>query len=121
MNIHKLLSSKKYNLLDQFQRRKLLEKYILQNKDCKRGIKVLCFELETIINDKHKFFYKKYGRKRKVLTIGKEYTIIDYKEGKIKIENDEGKKLWYTTDRFLYSLKIERREKLKKLNKCQTD
>lgn len=116
MNIIELINSKNFLKLNQFRRRKILEKYILQNKDCKINSSVICFEKENIINERHKFYYK-YGRAKKIstLTIGKQYKILDHKEDKIKIENDVGKKLWYTIDRFLYSLKIARKEKLEKL------
>jgi hypothetical protein len=120
MNIIKLLTSKKFEKLDQFQRRKLLKNYILQDKDCRKGVRVLCFEKETVIDEKYKFFIRKYGKIKQItLTIGKEYEILDHKEGLIKIENDEGKKLWFTLNRFLHSLKLVRKEKLKKLNNLE--
>ena len=123
MNLIKLLNSKKFKKLDQFERRDLLKKYILQDKECKIGLKVLCFQEEFLIGEKNKWMYKKYTKQKTVknVSVGSQYEIIDYKDGKIKIENDESKKLWYTIDRFLYSLKIERKEKLKKLNECQTE
>lgn len=123
MNITELLSSKKFLKKDQFQRKKQLDRYILQDKQCKIGLKVLCFQQETLINEKNKWMYKKYGKQKVVTTVsvGTQYQIIDYKEGKIKIINDEGKNMWYTIDRFIYSLQLERKEKLKKLNLCQTE
>lgn len=123
MNITELLSSKKFLKKDQFQRKKQLDKYILQDKQCKIGLKVLCFQQETLIGEKNKWMYKKYGNQKVVTTVsvGTQYEIIDYKKGKIKIINDEGNKLWYTIDRFLYSLQLERKEKLKKLKSCQTE
>jgi hypothetical protein len=123
MNLIKILSSKKFERLDQFEKNKLLNKYILQDKDCKIGLKVLCFQKEVLMDEKNKWMYKKYGKQKVVTTIsvGTQYTVIDYKEGKIKIINNEGKNMWYTIDRFLYSLKLERKEKLKKINLCQTE
>lgn len=117
MSILDIFNNKNFEEKDQFQKRKLLKKYILKEKDCKVGIRVICFEKETIIDEKHKYFYRRYGKSNTInsLTIGKTYTIIDFRNDKIKIENDLGKKLWYTTNRFLYSLKILRKEKLEKI------
>lgn len=117
MDIIKLLNSKKFARLDQFQRRKLVNDYILQDKDCKKGTKVLCFEKETLIDEKYKFFLRKYSKPKEVnLTIGKQYEILEHKEGLIKIENDINKKVWATINRFAFSLKMMRKEKLKKIN-----
>ena len=123
MNITELLSSKKFENLDQFERNDLLNKYVLQDKQCKIGLKVLCFQKEVLIGEKNKWTYKKYAKPKVVstVTVGTQYEIIDYKQGKIKIINDEGGKLWYTIDRFVYSLQLERKEKLKKLKLCQTE
>lgn len=124
MNILQIVKTKKFSKLDQFQRRKLVSDFILNEKDCKVGTKVICFETEAIVNEKNKFFYNIHGKGRAAasyISIGNEYSIIEYKDGKIKIENDDGRKLWYTINRFLYSLKIERKEKLKKINLCQTE
>lgn len=115
MNIPNLLKNENFLKKDQFEKRKILSKYILTDKDCHIGRKVLCFEYETVV--KQKFKYEDYvkGRKGCDVTIGKEYNILEHKEGKIKIESDSGKKSWFTLNRFLYPLNIERREKLEKL------
>lgn len=104
---------------DQFERRKLLSKYILQPKNCKIGISVICFEDENFIEDKNKFFYNKIqsrNNKLKHITIGKSYKILEINDGSIKISNNDGSKLWYTMKRFIYSIKLERQEKLKQIN-----
>jgi hypothetical protein len=123
MNITKLLSSKKFENLDQFERNDLLNKYVLQDKQCKIGLKVLCFQKEVLLGEKNKWMYKKYTKPKVVtsVSVGTEYEVIEHKEGKIKIINDKGNKLWYTIDIFFYSLKLERKEKLKKLKSCQTE
>lgn len=119
MNIQKLLKNKKFLNTSQFYKREVLDKYILKEENCKIGTKIICFETETIVSEKNKFFYKQVTIKKvKTLTIGKEYEIIDVRnDGNIKIKNDNGHKLWYTTNRFLYSLKLERKAKLEKINK----
>jgi len=115
MDILKLVKSKPFSMKDQFQRRDMLAKYILTDKDCRIGSNVLCFEKETIVSDNSRYFYKRYGRHKCKVTVGKQYQILDHKEGKIKIENDEGRKLWFSIHRFLYYLKLERKEKIQKL------
>jgi len=105
---------------DQFQRRKLLSNYILNDSESRIGRTVICFERETIISEKNKNYHNKQtliNNAIRTLTVGKEYKIIDQKEHRVKVENDNGKKLWYTIDRFIFSLKTERKEKLKNL-KC---
>jgi hypothetical protein len=106
---------------DQFEKRKILKSYILTDKKCKIGRKVICFETETVV--KQKFKYDEYvkGRKSCDVTIGKEYSILDYKDGKIKIESDSGKKNWFTINRFLFTLNMERLEKLKKLKNISNE
>lgn len=123
MNIRNLLNNKNFLKKDQFDKRKILEKYILTDKNCHIGSSVLCFENETIINEKNKSFYKHYGcpKHANSITIGKEYKILEHKEGKIKIESDNGKKFWFTINRFLYSLSVERKEKLEKLKKLNNE
>jgi hypothetical protein len=123
MNLITILSSKEFERLDQFERNELLNRYILQDKDSKIGLKVLCFQKEVLIGEKNKWMYKKYSKQKVVTTIsvGIQYEVIDFKEDKIKIINDEGKNMWYTIDRFLYSLQLERKEKLKKIKLCQTE
>lgn len=116
MNVVELITDKKFIKKDQFQKAKILEKYILTEEYCKNGNIVICFENEIIISAKSYTFYKQYGAKHiSTLTIGKEYKIIEYKDKQIKIINDQGNKLWYTINRFIYSLQLERKEKLKKL------
>jgi hypothetical protein len=117
------LKNEKFLKRDQFDKRKILERYILTDKNCSIGSSVICFENETIINEKNKYFYKHYGKPKQAnsITIGKQYNILDHKEGKIKIESDNGKKFWFTINRFLHSLKIERREKLEKLKKISNE
>jgi len=78
-------------------------------------MKIICFEDEPIIPEKSKFFYTKGENKIKTVTIGKEYFILSSNNGLIKLKNDRGFKYWYTPDRFLYSLKMERKEKLQKI------
>lgn len=116
MNVLALIVDEKFLKKDQFQKTKILEKYLLKEEYCKIGNAVICFENEIMVSSKSYSFYKQYGAKHiSTLTIGKQYKILDYKEDKIKIENDHGNKLWYTIDRFVYSLQLERKEKLKKL------
>lgn len=118
MNFDKILKNVKFLKKDQFERRRILENYILSDRDCKIGTHVLCFEKE-IICDKRFFYNKSNNHKLVELTVGKKYLILDHKPGKIKIVNDGGSKVWCTINRFLYSLQKERLEKLKKLNQCQ--
>lgn len=115
MNILELITSKSFQDIDQFERRKQVKNFILTKKDCKIGTSIICFEKETIYSEKSRYFYKKYGKPKCNVTVGKEYKILDIKSDKIKIENDKGKKLWFSIDRFLYSIKIERKNKLLKL------
>jgi len=121
MNIVNLLNTENYLKKDQFEKRKIFKKYILSDKKCKIGSSVICFEIETVV--KNNFKYNDYvkGKKGCDLTIGKQYNILDHKEGKIKIEGDNGKKSWFTIVRFLYSLSIERKEKLDKLKKISDE
>jgi hypothetical protein len=78
----------------------------------------LCFELETICDDKYRYFYNQSNHtKLKNMTIGKFYKILDYKNNKVRLINDIGKPQWYTIKRFLRSLQFERSEKLKKYMK----
>lgn len=116
MNIFELIVNKKFLKKDQFQKSKILDKYLLTEEYCKKGNFVICFEVEVLVNSKNYYYYKRCGAKKiSTLTIGKKYEIIDYKNGKIKIINDEGNKLWYAIGRFIFSLQLERKEKLKKL------
>lgn len=118
MNIINLLNNENFLKIDQFERRKILKNYILTDKNCRIGVKVICFEKEIISNNK--FFYNKSKNHKQVstTTIGKIYEILAYKkEGLIKIENDGGIKRWYSIGRFLYLLQLERKEKLEKLQK----
>jgi hypothetical protein len=118
MNIQKLLRNKNFLNTNQFRKRKLLENYILKSENCKIGLKVICFEIENLVDEKNKFFYNQTTHKSiKGLTVGKVYEIIDINSDRIKIECDSGDKRWYTINRFFYSLKIERYEKLKKIEK----
>jgi len=118
MNIIDEIISKNFQDKDQFKKREIVNEYILQSSDCKIGMKVICYELETIILEKNKHFYQYHGKNTKIksLTIGKEYKILDFKDDKIKVEGDSGQKLWYTPMRFLYSLKLVRKMKLEKLD-----
>jgi hypothetical protein len=118
MNIKELLNSDDFFKKSQIERLHLVENFKLTEKNCKIGNYVLCFENEAFANDYSKLFIKYYNfkpKKIKSIKIGSKYLILDYKDRKIKIINDLGKKHWYSIDRFLYSLKIERKEKLKNL------
>ena len=115
MDILNLVTSKPFQDKDQFERRKIVKDFILTEKDCKIGINILCFEKETMFDEKSRFFYKKYRKPKCSVTVGKQYKILQYKDNKIKIENDKGKKLWFSMERFLYSIKLERKDKLLKL------
>jgi len=111
---------------DQFEKRELLFRFMLTEKNCKIGNKVFCFETEPICADKSKYFYNSRQSKNnqiKSITIGKGYEILDYDsdKGTIKILNDNGKKMWYHIKRFIYDLKIERKEKLERLNSLDDD
>lgn len=117
MNLIKKIKSKNFQNKDQFQKREIIGKHILTNDFCKIGSSVLCFELESIVDKKSIFFYTKDKvRKTNNLTIGIFYQILDHKEGKIKIKNDKGQKLWYSIYRFIRSLAFERKEKILKIN-----
>ena len=109
-----IMNNELFSKLNQFERKNLLKEHILTDTNCKIGTNIMCFESEIIVEDKNKYFYR-YVKKVKSITVGKYYQIIDHKEGKIKILNDFQKNVWYTIDRFLYSIKFERKEKLKKL------
>ncbi len=117
MNIRNILKNKKFLKKDQFEKREILKDYILTDNRCIIGSTVLCFENEVVVSDKSKSFYKYYGcpKHTNSITIGNQYKILDHKKGKIKVESDNGKKFWFTINRFLYSLNMERKEKLKKL------
>jgi hypothetical protein len=115
MNIHQLLHDKDFLKKDQFEKRDILEKYILSDQNCKIGISVLCFEKEIIFSANNRYFYKRYTRHICDVTIGKQYKILAHKKGKIKIENNSGRKLWFSINRFLFYLKLERKEKLDKI------
>ena len=118
MNIKELLNSDDFFKKSQIERLHLVENFKLIEKNCKIGNCVLCFENEAFANDYSKLFIKYYNfkpKKIKSIKIGSKYLILGYKDRKIKIINDLGKKHWYSIDRFLYSLKIERKEKLKNL------
>jgi hypothetical protein len=123
MNILELLNNKNFLKNDQFDKREILKKYILTDDRCIIGSEVICFENETIISDKNKSFYKHYGNARRAhnITIGKLYKILEHKDGKIKIESDNGKKFWFTVNRFLYSLNMMRKDKLKKLKNISNE
>ena len=120
MDIYRLLTDEDFLKKDQFERRRILENFILSNKDCKIGIEVTCFEKEIVSANKY-FYHKSTNHKLINLTVGNNYKILDHKKDKIKIENDDGQKVWYTTNRFIFSLKMERLEKLKKIKReCDT-
>lgn len=116
MNIQEILQSKKFLDTDQFKKRNILKEYILTNNDCRIGTIVICFDTETICKDVNKYFYD-YSKNKKLqtLTIGKEYKILNHTDGKIKIINDKGKNVWCAINRFVYSISIERKNKLNKL------
>jgi hypothetical protein len=101
------------------QKRKLVSKYLLIKENCRKDIKVICFENKSI-HDNFYFNGFKHNIKPVEITIGKIYIVLDTNYDQIKIENDSGKKLWYTMNRFLYSLKLERKEKITKLNGVTT-
>jgi predicted acyltransferase (DUF342 family) len=119
MNIRQTLQDKEFLKKDQFEKRDILKPHILIDKNCKIGSNVICFEIETFIKDKDKFFHKGcIIHKTSTLTIGEEYKILDHTEGKIKIKNNLGKNVWCTINRFLYySSKQERKEKLEQIIK----
>lgn len=114
MSIIELVQSEKFKKIDQFEKRKCINKYILTESNCKIGSNVLCFELETICQNR---YYYNRGSNIKIqnMTIGKFYKILDYKNYKVKMINDIGVEHWYTIKRFLGSLHFERSEKLKNL------
>jgi len=115
MNIRQLLKDEDFLRKDQFERREILKNYILTDKNCRIGIKVVCFEKEVISNSR--YFYNKSKNHKQVntTTLGETYEILDHKRGQIKIENDGGIIRWYAIARFLFLLQYERLEKLKKL------
>jgi len=124
MNIIERIKSKDFLKLDQFAKRKEVKHCLLKVNDCKNGTKVLCFEDGALIDEKYRSYFKFKGitPSTKVhLTIGKTYTIIDSKENKIKLQGDNGFINWFSIKRFVFTLKIERKEKLKKINLCQTE
>lgn len=121
MNITNLLKNEIFLKKDQFEKRKILKKYILKDKDCIIGNELICFENEIVV--KNKFNYEQYvkGHKISTVTIGKSYRILDYKNGKVKLQGDNGKKSYYTINRFIYCLALERKEKLEKLKKIYNE
>lgn len=119
MNIIELIKNEDFLKNDQFEKIRILKNHILTEEYCKIGNPVICFENEIMVSKSSYSFYKQYGIKNiSTLTIGRKYNILDYKDRKkmIKIENDEGNKLWYTINRFLYSVQLERKEKINKIN-----
>lgn len=118
-NIITAIRSKDFKKLDQFQKRELLHEHILTEDKCCVGLRVMCYDIETYVNPKAKYFYARYSIKKiGNMTIGKVYVIEDYRgSNKIKLTNDIGKQHWYQIRRFIHSIKIERRNKLKQINK----
>jgi len=108
---------------NQIERRLFLTDHIADNKYCKMGVCVICFETEPMEPDANLWWYQNGYKPRRTdvedakLTIGKKYIILAVNNVKkmIKVENDIGNKKWYSMKRFLYTLKLERAEKLKKL------
>lgn len=116
MNILKTINSENFKKLNQFEKRKLVQKHILIEKFCQIGTYAICFDLETICDEKNMYFYLK-AKPHLVnnITIGKLYKILKYKNNKIKLENDIGKSHYYSIKRFIRTLKLERKLKLLKL------
>ena len=99
---------------DQFEKRKILKRCLLSDKYCVVGKTYICFDNETYCSDK-RFYY--HSSNHCGLTIGKSYEVFSHKPGKIKILNDNNKYVWTTINRFMYSIKYERKDKLKKISK----
>jgi hypothetical protein len=118
MNINVLLNSRKFKNYNQFKKRSIVRDFILKEENLKIGLDVICYDLETHVNEKDRYFYdsRTINRTRN-LTIGKKYKIINIKGNQIKVENDKGYKIWYTRKRFLYLLKLERYSKLEEIEK----
>lgn len=124
MNIVERIKSKDFLKLDQFTKRKEVNHCMLKINDCKIGLKVLCFEDGTLIDEKYRSYFKFRGfspTAKVHLTIGKTYIIIDKKEDKIKLKGDNDYINWFSIKRFVFTLKLERKEKLKKIEKCQME
>lgn len=112
-----LVRNDDFKRIDQFHKRDLIGDNILTKDICTIGIDVLCYDLEAYCDKKNRYFYNKQTtHTTKYLTIGKFYKVINQKEDKIKIINDKGHKKWYHMRRFIYSLRLERRDKIKKIN-----
>ena len=120
MILQQWLNNPEFLQKNQFEKRELLKRCILIDKFCIIGKMVVCFEIETIYLDKNSRFYKQ-GIKSCDLTIGKSYKIIYHKKGNIKISNDSNKDVWCSVNRFIYSIKYERKEKLKNISKSDDE
>jgi len=120
MILQQWLNSQDFLEKDQFEKRKILKRCILTDKFCIIGKTVICFETERYCNENNKRYYDP-SIKGCNLTIGKSYNILDHNIGKIKVLNDNNKKVWCTIKRFIYSIKYERRDKLKQIDNEEND
>lgn len=120
MSVIALVNSKKFKKKNQFRKRELVREHILKEENCKIGLNVMCFEIETIVSDNYQWSYdrihKNYRKCIQNMTIGGYYKIINFGKNKVKLENDIGVSHWYSVNRFLNSIQMERQEKLYKLN-----
>ena len=124
-DLEKKVINKNFINKNQIEKRKILEEHLLNEKTAKKGIKVLCFEDREVEPDQNLYIYQIFKKKNKTytpnlstcvgITIGKYYEVLDIKPGEIKILNDLGHNKWYRHKRFIYSLKMERSEKIKKI------
>jgi len=102
---------------NQFEKRKVLKRSILSDKYCLVGKTYICFDNENYCSNMRFYSSNSYCN----LTIGKSYEILDHKIGKVRILNDSNKKIWTTINRFIYSIKYERKDKLKKISKSDDE
>jgi len=120
MSVIALVNSKKFKKKSQFKKRKLVREHILKEENCKIGLNVMCFEIENIVADSYQWSYNKINKKFRKniqnMTIGSYYKIINFGKNKVKLKNDIGVSHWYSVNRFLNSIQMERQEKLYKLN-----
>jgi len=120
MSVLELVNSKKFKNKNQFKKRELVREHILIEENCRIGLRVMCFEIETLVGDGYQWSYyrinKKFRKSIQNMTIGNYYKIIDFKNNKVKLINNIGISHWYSVNRFINSIQMERQEKLYKLN-----
>ncbi len=117
MVLQQWLNNPEFLEKDQFEKRKILKRSILSDKYCVIGKTYICFDNENYCSDRKYYNPSSHCN----LTIGKSYEILDHKIGKIKILNDQNRKFWSTINRFMYSVKYERRDKLKNISRSGDD